>query len=76
MTADAIVEVMVYYCGKRARTGWMRCGVAYLHTCSQGALPVLAERRGRGWKCPTCGDYRVDLGVQRKSRVRVYPSPG
>jgi predicted RNA-binding Zn-ribbon protein involved in translation (DUF1610 family) len=75
MTADAIVEVMVYYCGKRARSGWMRCGNAYLHTCSSGRLPVLAERYNRGWKCPNCGDYRVDVGVQRKSRVRVYSSP-
>jgi hypothetical protein len=76
MTADAIIEVMVYYSGKRARSGWMRCGSAYLHACSSESLPVLAERYNRGWKCPTCGKYRVDTGVQKKSRTRVYPSPG
>ena len=75
MTATAIVDVMVYYCGTRKRAGWLRCGNAYLHTCAAGALPVLTERHGTGWKCPICGDYRVDVDVQKKARVKVYPSP-
>jgi predicted RNA-binding Zn-ribbon protein involved in translation (DUF1610 family) len=75
MTADAIVDVMVYYCGTRARSGWLRCGNAYLHTCAAGGLPVLAERHGGGWECPVCGDRRVDVAIQKKTRVKVYSMP-
>lgn len=62
MTAEMILEGMVYYRGTQTRAGWQRCGGAYLHICYEGALAVVADRIDSGWRCPVCGGHRVDVG--------------
>jgi len=71
MSAEMILEGMVYYRGTQVRTGWQRCGHAFLHVCYEGALAVLADHIGGVWRCPICGGHRVDVSCDDGEEVRI-----